>query len=261
MTAGLCVVGAQDGRTLADAQRDFYNARYEAAAALALELRGSGTQDLPNDELRTSALLFQLKALLEIPAEKDTHKNTGLSHCSPCPALITAFLDDVHHGQKLARARLASDPGDAQALFFLGKLDLNYVWLQLGPLGRKTGWDEYWEGRRALDALLKTHPQNVRGIVARAWIDYIVDTKMPWGTRWVLGGGNRKRALAAMADAARIETDVFSHAEVRFALWDLRVREHDVAGALAIARVLASDFPDNREVAEFLEVREAATRR
>ena len=128
--------------------------------------------------------------------------------------------------------------------------------LDVRPAGTST-----WEGRRALDALLKTHPQNVRGIVARAWIDYIVDTKMPWGTRWVLGGGNRKRALAAMADAARIETDVFSHAEVRFALWDLRVREHDVAGALAIARVLASDFPDNREVAEFLEVREAATRR
>jgi hypothetical protein len=26
---------------------------------------------------------------------------------------------------------------------FFGKLDLNCVWLQLGPLGRKTGWDEY----------------------------------------------------------------------------------------------------------------------
>jgi hypothetical protein len=59
-----------------------------------------------------------------------------------------------------------------------------------------------------------------------------------------------------MTDAVRIETDVFSHAEARFALWDLRVREHDVAGALAIARTLAHDFPDNREVAEFLEARD-----
>jgi hypothetical protein len=256
MTAGLSVVGAQDRRTLADAQRDFYNARYAGAAAVVLKLRESEAQDLPNDELRTSALLFELKALLEIPSEKDARKNNALSDCSPCPALITAFLDDVHHGQRLARERLASDPEDAQALFFLGKLDLNYVWLQLGPLGRKTGWDEYWEARHALDALIRTHPQDVRGIVARAWIDYIVDTKMPWGTRWVLGGGSRKRALAAMTDAVRIETDVFSHAEARFALWDLRVREHDVAGALAIARTLAHDFPDNREVAEFLEARD-----
>jgi hypothetical protein len=47
MTAGLCVVAAQDRRTLVDAQRDFYNARYEAAAALVLELRESEAQDLP----------------------------------------------------------------------------------------------------------------------------------------------------------------------------------------------------------------------
>jgi hypothetical protein len=52
--------------------------------------------------------------------------------------------------QAIARARLEVDPGDEQMLFFLGKVDLNYVWLQLGTLGRKTGWDEYWEARRSL---------------------------------------------------------------------------------------------------------------
>src|SRR5512141_735907 len=56
--------------SLRDAQRHFYNARYEAAAALTLDLRGSHPQDLANDELRTSALLFQLKGLLERPADK-----------------------------------------------------------------------------------------------------------------------------------------------------------------------------------------------
>ena len=52
---------ALDRPTLSDAQRLFYNARYEAASALALDLRVADTQDLPNDELRSSALLFQLK--------------------------------------------------------------------------------------------------------------------------------------------------------------------------------------------------------
>ena len=59
------------------------------------------------------------------------------------PRLIAQFMADVRHGQGLARATLRATPGDEEALFFLGKLDLNYVWLQLGPLRRRTGWDEY----------------------------------------------------------------------------------------------------------------------
>src|SRR5262245_32784698 len=51
-------------QTLQDAYRLFYNAHYEEAAALAMSLRAGGTQDLENDEVRTSALLFQLRGLL-----------------------------------------------------------------------------------------------------------------------------------------------------------------------------------------------------
>jgi len=139
------------------------------------------------------------------------------------------------------------------ALFFLGKLDLNYVWLQLGPLHRKTGWDEYWEARRSLDALLRQNPRHVRARVARAWIDYIVDTKMPWGSRWLLGGGNRKQALADVRHAAQMESGFFTHVEAEFALWEMEVRERDMASATDVARGLAHEFPDNRELAAFLD--------
>jgi hypothetical protein len=155
---------------------------------------------------------------------------------------------------------LRADPADDTALFFLGKLNLNYVWLQIGPLRRKTGWDEYWEARRSLDAVLKHNPRHVRARVARAWIDYIVDTRMPWGTRWLLGGGNRKQALIDVREAALIESDFFTHAEAEFALWDMQVRERDMMQATAVARRLARDFPDNRELAAFLVAREAASR-
>jgi hypothetical protein len=240
-----------DRPTLSDAERLFYNARYEAAAALALDLRASDTQDLPNDELRSSALLFQLKALLE--GRPDNEK--ALKNCATCPQLIAEFLADIRHGQALARTTLRSTPGDEAALFYLGKLDLNYVWLQLGPLRRRTGWEEYWEARRSLDAVLAQNPQHVRARVARAWIDYIVDTKMLWGTRWLLGGGNRKHALTEMREAAQMESDFFSHAEAEFALWNMEVRERDMAHATAVARRLSRDFPDNRELAAFLDAR------
>jgi len=248
---------ALDRPTLSDAQRLFYNARYEAAAALALDLRASDTQDLPNDESRSSALLFQLKGLLE--GHPDNEK--ALKNCTTCPQLIAAFVADIRHGQALARTTLRSTPSDEAALFFLGKLDLNYVWLQLGPLRRKTGWDEYWEARQSLDAVLAHNPRHVRARVARAWIDYIVDTKMPWGTRWLLGGGNRKHALTEVREAAQVESDFFSHAEAEFALWNMAVRERDMVHATDVARRLAHDFPDNRELAAFLNARDVSSGR
>jgi hypothetical protein len=166
---------------------------------------------------------------------------------------MSAFESALVRGQALARERLATHPGDHVSLFLLGKLDLNYVWLQLGTLGRKTGWGEYWEARRALDKVLKRHPEHVRARVARAWIDYIVDTKMPRGTRWLLGGGNKKRGLRAVREAAETATDFFARAEARFALWDMQVRERNVQEAVVTARLLAHDFPDNLELNAFLE--------
>jgi hypothetical protein len=250
-----------DQPTLADAQNLFYNAHYQASAALMLELRKADPDNLANDEMRTSALLFELKALLEGSSEKDVDKARALTQCATCPDLIAAFLADTRHGQALARAALAANPGDEATQFFLGKLDLNYVWLQLGPLGKRTGWDEYWEARKSLDAVLKEHPRNVRALVARAWIDYVVDTKMPWGTRWVLGGGSKKRGLAVVREAAAIDADFFTHAEAEFALWNMQAREHAFVPATAVARRLARDFPDNREVAAFLEAHDSSTRR
>jgi hypothetical protein len=245
-------------QTLPDAYRLFYNARYEEAAALALSLRANGTQDLENDEVRTSALLFQLRGLLngQDARDKDNdNKSEVLKRCTRCPEVMGSFMSDLHHGQELARSRLKAKPDDEEALFFLGKLDLNFVWLELGLLGHKTGWDEYWEARKSLDAVLKQNPNNARARVARGWIDYIVNTRMPWGTRWVLGGGNKKRGIALVREATTMEGGPYTRAEAEFALWDMNVREKNLAVATEIARKLGRDFPENPEVAQFLASR------
>jgi hypothetical protein len=254
--AGVCAAQPADQQesvqsaspTLEDAQRSFYNARYEEAAALSLAVRTEAPEPLAAYELSTSALLFQIKAALGNPRDREK----AFRACGPCPDLLATFLDDTARGQTLARARLQVDETDETALFFLGKLDLNFVWLQLGPLGRKTGWNEYWEARRSLDAVLKRNPAHVRARVARAWIDYIVDTRMPFGTSWLLGGGNKKKAFVVMRAAASAEADFFTEAEAEFALWDLHVREGKMAEAVVIARGLASDFPDNPDLGTFL---------
>jgi len=247
---------AQPSPTLDDARQLFYNAHYREAAELALTLQTPDPDDdLARDELRASALLFQLRALLEPLLRQEGANAKTVERCAACVELMTTFTATTTHGQRLARARLDVNPADETALFFLGKLDLNYLWLQLGLLRRKTGWNEYWEARRSLDALLKTNPQHVRARVARAWIDYIVHTKMPWGARWVLGGGDKKRALVVLHEVAADDTDFFSHAEAEFSLWDILVREKHLAEATDVAERLATKFPANREVATFLQTK------
>jgi hypothetical protein len=234
---------------LVDAQRLFYNGRYEAAAALALALQTAEADNLEASELRTSAILFQLRRAIGEPKDKEK----ALKQCDACADLMAAFMSENAAAQTKARAMVKAAPADDRALFLLGKLDLNYVWLQLGTLGRRTGWSEYWEARKSLDTVLERQPRHVRARVARAWIDYIVDTRMPIGTKWLLGGGNRKKALSVIREAATQNEDFFTNAEAAFALWDIQIRERNLKEAVVVARVLAQDFPDNVELIRFLE--------
>jgi hypothetical protein len=153
----------------------------------------------------------------------------------------------------MARARLKANPLDDTAQFCLGKVDLNYLWLNLGTLGRRTGWSEYWEARRSLDAVLKRNPKHVRARTARAWMEYIVDTRTTFATRWLLGGGSRKRALEWVRDAASADADFYAHTEAEFALLEMLVREKDIPSAVVVARRLAKDFPENKELVAFLK--------
>lgn len=252
----LAAGGQVDRPSLDEGYRLFYNGRYEAAAALALQSCTEPPLDLSACELATSALHFQIRKALDTSGKQKPWKA-----CAECPALLVSFLAVTTRGQDAARAVLKADPKDDRTLFLLGKLDLNYVWLQLGTLGKKTGWREYWEARRLLDDLIKRRPDMIRARVARAWIDYIVDTRMPRGTRWLLGGGNKKRGLRVVREAADTPADFFVATEATFALWDMQVRERQVTDAVVTARRLARDFPENEELARFLARHDAEARR
>jgi hypothetical protein len=243
--------------TLDEAHRLFYSGRFDAAAALALDVRTGDASNLAASELRTSALHFQIRRALGEP--KDREK--AWKQCANCQELMSAFMAELTHGQAAARARLAQNPADDEALFMLGKLNLNYVWLQLATVGRKTGWKEFWEARKSLDELLARDPDHIRGRVARAWVDYIVGTKVPRGTKWLLGGGNKNRGLLVVHEAAQANAEPFVQAEAMFALWDMQVRERNLADAIVTARALSRDFPDNRDLAKFISNHDLRTSR
>ena len=233
---------------LDEAHHLFYSGRYEAAAALALDIRTRDVVNLEASELRTSALHFQIKRALGEPEDR----GEAWKLCAICQELMPVFLDEFALGRAAARAAVENDPTDDEALFFLGKLDLNYVWLQLATVGRKTGLGEFREARKSLNTVLERRPDYIRAQVARAWIDYIVGTRLPRGTRWLLGGGNKNRGLLAAEEAAQADTERFVKAEAMFALWDMQARERNFAEAVVTALALWHDFPDNRELVRFI---------
>lgn len=233
---------------LAAAQQLFYNARFEEAAEHTRTVLRDEPQTLLAYEVHTSVLHFQLKRALRDAKDK----KAALAACESCRGILTECLDTIARGQTRARMHLETNPSDGDARFLLGKIDLTYVWLQLSTLDRKTGWDQYWEARHAIDAVLMQDPGHVRARVARAWIDYIVATKLPWGMRWVLGGGNKGRAVNAMREAAAAEAELFTRAEALFGLWDMEAREGNRDGAVMAARQLLTWFPENKELRDFV---------
>ena len=65
----------------------------------------------------------------------------------------------------------------------------------------------------------------------------------------VLSRGGKEAVVAMLGP-----DDFFVQAEAMFALWDMQVREREVPGAVATARMLARDFPENRELRRFLTI-------
>ena len=262
LTIASCLLAAQTAGAdqpagpalLATAQRLFYNGDYAQAADLARALRSADGADLAASELLTSALHFQIRDAMGNASDriKASDKNKALAACAECPDLLAAFKDETARSLTLARARLKVNAQDDVALFSLGKLHLNHVWLHLGTLGRRTAWSEYREARRSMEAVLHRDPAHLRARVAHAWIEYIVDTRVPFGFQWMLGGGDRKKALATVKTAAGEDAEFFGRTEARFALWEMLIREKLVADALVTARTLLVDFPGNRELVKFV---------
>lgn len=244
--AGTSRLGAA---TLDDAQRLFYTALFQESAAEAKSITDAEPENLAAWEVRTSALHFQLRRLLGEPKDR----KAAMAKCADCRAVLATFLEDVNRGRAAARDRIAKAPADDEARFFLGKLDLSYLWMQLSTLGRKTGWDEYWEAKKLLEGILEKNPMHVRAGVARAWMDYIVGTRVPWGTRWVMGGGSKSRGLAMVREAAQTPAGLYTQVEAQFGLWEMLTRDGKRDEAIGVAKELLMKFPENKDLQRFVE--------
>src|SRR5512132_4417048 len=81
--------------TLQAAQTMFYHGRYAETAEVTRELCTADVITLPACEVRTSALLFQVRrAIGESP-----DKNKAFTQCEECPALLAIFVAETRRAQ------------------------------------------------------------------------------------------------------------------------------------------------------------------
>jgi hypothetical protein len=159
--------------------------------------------------------------------------------------LLTAFLSNTSQGQAIARGRLRINPTDGDALFS-GEAQLICVWLHVETLGRKTGWS-VWEAGDRWTPFSKTIHSTAE-LVLRAWIDYIVDTKM---ARHALAARRRQQeARSSGREAASAESEFFVRVEAEFALWECWCVNGICKATGPEAR---AGLSDNRKLSKFLE--------
>ena len=248
LSARLIQAPATPATALDTAQHLFYSGKYVEAIAATAPLRAVPASALGAYELRTSALHFRIKRLLGSAKDKEA----AFKQCQSCADLLKEFMADVTAGRVLAREGLKSAPRDEARLYLLAKLDLNEVWLNNSTLGRRKGFGLYKDARREIDSVLAINPNNLRARVAHAWIDYAVDTRVPFGFKWILGGGDRKRALKNMREAAAMKGGHWEEAEASFGLWEMLAAEKMTNDALTVARQLIVTFPENEELQRFV---------
>ena len=94
VAAAITATGVQ-AQSLDGAQRLFYNGRYEASAAEALGVRTADVESLAASELRSSALLFQLKRVFGEFSNKDSSTDKAWKQCAACPAIMSSFLAET----------------------------------------------------------------------------------------------------------------------------------------------------------------------
>ena len=137
-------------------------------------------------------------------------------------------------------------------MYYLAKIDLNYLWMQFSTLGHRTGWDEYWEAKRpdrgrAHEA---THPPPGTGGPG-------VDG-LHRGHAGALGhtvGDGRREPGPRAQDPAQCRSragDFYAKVEADFALWEMLAREGKRDEALPIAQGLLVKFPENEDLSKFV---------
>lgn len=224
-----------------------YSARYEDTERVALEARSMCPEDPESFELRSTALILQVKMLSEkYSAGKTSKVENRVKICPECMQLLPLIEAEIRRGIELASAPPAVARSE-RFLFLLGRLHLNQVWAYLELEGKLVASKGHFEkGRAIIDQVIAGNPRHVRALVANAWVNYVIDTRAPFGVKWIIGGGKKEVAFRDLAAAIAFAENPYEEWEAKFGLLSILKQEKKrQAEAAALMEQLRIRFPDN----------------
>ncbi len=250
MLVALPASAAPDAPSLDDGYRVMYGLDFESAGR---EFR-QWQQEHPRDPLgpmgAAANLLFaelDRSGILEAQFFVDDSSFTAKKPVAPDPELRGRFEITVAGAEALARARLATDPRDHDALFALAMADglrADYAALIDGRNMASLSYTR--QAARVAHALLNLAPGYADAHLATGLAEYIVGS-LSAPLRWILRlagyAGDKSKGIEDLRLTAAHGRFLGPFARILLAVASLR--EHDRVHARALLVGLNRDFPSN----------------
>lgn len=250
-----CVLSAEPAKVATDtlvgqAFVRLYNWDFEGAHALVDRYARENPHDAMAPAVKAAAYMFaelhRLK-ILELDFFADNSNVTDRKELKPDPVLRREFYARIEDAKRLAEARLASHPGDREALFAMCMatgLVTDYAALverrRLGSFSLSRQ-NQVWARK-----LLALEPPYYDAYLTYGAVEYVV-ASLPFFIRWLVRfemvEGSKEKAVANLETVARHGKYYGPFARILLSV--IHMREKRLEQAQSLLAGLAADFPEN----------------
>ena len=200
--------------------------------------------------VRASALLFQELDRLQILEGEffaDDKRLIDKKKMKADPRLKDRFFQSIGEAQKLAQARLAKNPQDADALFTMAlSSGLTGDYSSLIEKRQLNSFSYYKESTGFAQSLLKAHPAFMDAHMTTGFSEYLIGS-LPFFAKWFVKidgiEGSKQLAAEKMKKVAQSGRYLKPFAKILLSIYYLR--EDQPAQSRSFLMELTRDYPDN----------------
>jgi predicted Zn-dependent protease len=208
----------------------------------------------PSDPLgysvRASALLFQefdRMQILEGEFFADDKRLIDKKKIKPDPALKVRIFDCIAQAQKLAQARLAKNPKDADSLFAMSLASgLTGDYSSLIEKRQLNSFSYYKEANGFAQTLLNAHPTYVDAYMTTGFSEYLIGS-LPFFAKWFvkIDGIEGSKDVAAQKMLKVVQSGRYLKPFAKILLSIFYLRENQPDRSKNLLAELARDYPEN----------------
>jgi hypothetical protein len=245
LTVSVCAATALD-----QAFDRLYNFDFAGAHRLVDAHIAANPEDPLGHAVRASAILFQefdRMHILEGEFFADDKRLADKKKIKADPVLKARLFKSIAEAQRLAQARLAKNPHDADALFTMSLASgLTGDYTSLVEKRQLNSFAFYKQANVFAQKLLNTHPAYVDAYMTTGFSEYLIGS-LPFFAKWFvkMEGVEGNKALAAQKMQKVVQSGRYLKPFAKILLSIFYLREDQPAHARSFLVELARDYPSN----------------